>query len=297
MKSTLLADLWLIGWFDVRESLRSRRALTLVGLYLLVATLSAYLFVSAVKALESQLAAATGDAGSAATQMALGLARSEGYHKLLSVFTLGDVQKASYLAGLPPMGLFMVLAMLTLIPWMVALTASDQVAGDLHLRTVRFVALRASRGAFVLGKLLAQVLLIGAVTVGAFVPAIFFGQKDLQSFDASATLLFLLTTAPALLAYAFAFLGLTSLASQLVGTPGRARALTLGLFALLWLAGLPEPSTHTIVGALAYLSPWQLKMGFLAPEAGGRNLTLALALGYGALFTGLGYLTFRRRDL
>ena len=137
----------------------------------------------------------------------------------------------------------------------------------------------------------------GAVTIAAFVPAIFFGQKDLKSFDASATLLFLLTTAPALLAYAFAFLGLTSLASQLVGTPGRARALTLGLFALLWLAGLPEPSTQTIVGMLAYLSPWQLKMGFLAPEAGGRNLTLALALGYGALFTGLGYLTFRRRDL
>ncbi len=297
MKSTLLADLWLIGWFDLRESLRSRRALTLVGLYLLVATLSAYLFVSAVKALESQLAAVTAGAGDATAQMALGLARSEGYHKLLSMFTLGDVHKASYLAGLPPMGLFMVLAMLTLIPWLVALTASDQVAGDLHLRTVRFVALRASRGAFVLGKLLSQVLLIAAVTLAAFVPAIFFGQKDLKSFDASATLLFLVGTAPALLAYAFAFLGLTSLASQLVGTPGRARALTLGLFALLWLAGLPEPSLQSPIGVLAYLSPWQLKMGFLGPEASGRNLTLALALGYGALFTALGYLTFRRRDL
>ena len=132
----------------------------------LVATLSAYLFVSAVKALESQLAATTGDAGSVAAQMALGLARSEGYRKLLSMFTLGDLQKAGYLAGLPPMGLFMVLAMLTLIPWMVALTASDQVAGDLHLRTVRFVALRASRSAFVLGKLLSQVLLVAAVTSG-----------------------------------------------------------------------------------------------------------------------------------
>lgn len=297
MKTTLLIDLWLIGWFDVRESLRSRRALTLVGLYLLVATLSSYLFVSAVQALESQLAAVAGDAGSAAAEMALGLARSEGYRKLLTMFTMGDLHKAGYLAGLPPMGLFMVLAMLTMIPWMVALTASDQVAGDLHLRTVRFVALRASRASFVLGKLLSQVLLIGAVTGAAFVPAIFFGQKDLKSFDASATLLFLVSTAPALLAYAFAFLGLTSLASQLVGTPGRARALTLGLFALLWLAGLPEPSTRTALGVLAYLSPWQLKMGFLGPEVSGRTLTLALALGYGALFTALGYLTFRRRDL
>ena len=51
----LLRDVWLIGWFDVREALRSRRALTLVGLYLFVATLAAYAFVRAVEAVEAKL--------------------------------------------------------------------------------------------------------------------------------------------------------------------------------------------------------------------------------------------------
>ncbi len=297
MKTTLLADLWLIGWFDVRESLRSRRALTLAGLYLLGSTLAAYLFVSAVHAVEAQLAASIPANSALSAELALGLARSEGYRKVLHLLTFGDSRKADYLASLPPMGLFVTLAMMTMIPWLVALTASDQVAGDLHLRTVRFVALRASRSAFVLGKLLSQVLLVAAVTIGAFFPALLLGAKDLQSFDVGATLRFLAATAPSLLAYAFAFLGLTSLASQLCSTPGRARALTILLFALLWLAGLPEPGTESALGVLAYLSPWQLKMGFFAPDAAQRWLTLAWAVAYGAAFTALGYLVFRRRDL
>lgn len=300
MKSTrasgLLADLWLIGWFDARESLRSRRALTLVGLYLLVATLSSYIFVSAVRAVESQIAAAAKTA-SVSAEVALGVARSQGYRQILDLLTFGDSRKAAYLASLPPMGLFVAVAMLTMIPWLVALTAADQVAGDLHLRTVRFVALRASRAAFVLGKLLAQVLLVGAVTALSFVPAVLLGVKYLQSFDLNATLLFLAATAPALLAYAFAFLGLTSLASQLSSTPGRARALTIGLFALLWLAGLPVPGTESVLALVAYLSPWQLKMGFFAPDAAARTGAIGLALAYGAVFTTLGYLAFRRRDL
>lgn len=297
MNSTLLGDLWLIAWFDVRESLRSRRALTLVGLYLLVSALASYLFVSAVRAVEGQLAAITAESPSLSAEMALGLARSQGYRKILDLITFGDTRKAEYLASLPPMGLFVTLAMLTMIPWLVALTAADQVAGDLHLRTVRFVALRSSRGAFVLGKLLAQVLLVAVVTIGAFAPAMLLGARSLQSFDVGATLIFLAQTAPSLLAYAFAFLGLTSLASQLSSTPGRARALTIGLFALLWLAGLPEPGTDTVTHVLAYLSPWQLKMGFFAPNAAQRLTTLGLALGYGAVFATLGYLAFRRRDL
>lgn len=293
----LLRDVWLIGWFDVREALRSRRALTLVGLYLFVSTLSAYSFVRAVEAVESKLAALSAEAGAGGAVAMVGLAKSEGYRRILEALTLGDGGQAAYLASLPPMGLFVVMVMLTLSPWLVALTAADQVAADLHFRTVRFVVLRTSRGAFVLGKLWAQVLLVATVTLAALLPALGLGSRYLQSFDAPATLSYLAGMAPALLAYAFAFLGLTSLASQLTTTPGRARALSIGLFAGLWLLGLKTPSLDSPLGVLAYLSPWQIKMSLLAQPWSGRGLAVALSLLAGSAFTGLGYLMFRRRDL
>lgn len=293
----LLRDVWLIGWFDVREALRSRRALTLVGLYLFVSTLSAYSFVRAVEAVESKLAALATEAGSGNATMMVGLARSEGYRRILEVLTLGDGKQAAYLAAQPPMGLFVVMVMLTMSPWLVALTAADQVAADLHFRTVRFVALRTSRAAFVLGKLWAQVLLVATVTLAALLPALGLGIRYLQTFDAPVTLAYLAQMAPGLLGYAFAFLGLTSLASQLTTTPGRARALTIGLFAGLWLLSLKTPSPGSALGLLAYLSPWQLKMTILAGEWSERGPAIALALLAGGAFTGLGYLIFRRRDL
>lgn len=294
---TLLRDVWLIGWFDVRESLRSRRALSLVALYLFVSTLSAYAFVRAVQTAESKLAAIAAEASPDQSALVLGLARSEGYRRILETLTLGDSKLASYLASLPPMGLFVTLVMLSMIPWLVALTAADQAAADLHFRTVRFVVLRTHRAAFVLGKLLSQVLLVAVVTGAALLPSLGLGAYYLQSFDGLATLAFLSQVVPSLLAYAFAFLGLTSLASQLSGTPGRARALTLLLFFLLWLAGLTSPSSSTVLGLLAYFSPWQLKMRLIAQEWSLRSLAIGQALAFGFAFTALGYLIFRRRDL
>ena len=88
-----------------------------------------------------------------------------------------------------------------------------QASVSLHGATSPFSTAVLSDGG---GRFRFSKLAAGQYTLAAFVPAIFFGQKDLKSFDASATLLFLVETAPALLAYAFAFLGLTSLASQLV---------------------------------------------------------------------------------
>lgn len=294
---TLVRDVWLIGWFDLREALRSRRALTLVGLYLFVSTLASYAFVRAVEAVEAKLAALASESGGDKATLLVDLARSEGYRRILEVVALGDGKKAAYLASLPPMGLFVTMVMLTLIPWLLALSAADQVAGDLHFRTVRFVALRTSRGAFVLGKLLSQVLMVAVVTLASFVPALLLGAKYLHSFDVMTTVWFLVSIAPALLLYAFAFLGLTSLSSQLVATPGRARALTLLLFIALWLLGLPTPGTGGVLALVSYLSPWQLKMALLSEEWLPRGAAMAQALAFGAAFTGLGYLAFRRRDL
>src|SRR5690606_32818184 len=100
------------------------------------------------------------DAGEqVAAGAAVGIAQDQGYSALLLLVAGGDSLIAAHLATFPPIVLIFAWFSLGFLPWLIALTSYDLIAGDLHLRTVRFVALRTSRGAFVLGKLLSQLLL------------------------------------------------------------------------------------------------------------------------------------------
>jgi hypothetical protein len=56
---------------------------------------------------------------------------------------------ANHLATYPAMVLIFAWTSLAFLPWFIALTSYDQIAGDLHLRTIRYAALRTTRGAYV----------------------------------------------------------------------------------------------------------------------------------------------------
>ncbi|HEY8375516.1 MAG TPA: ABC transporter permease subunit, partial [Nannocystis sp.] len=183
------------------------------------------------------------------------------------------------------------------LPWLIALTSYDLVAGDLHLRTIRFVALRTSRGAFVLGKLLAQVLLVALIAGLGMIPVLLIGAASLTRFDALDSALALLRTWPILALFAFAVLGPVALASQLVRSPSAARALAVVLLFALWLLSVYALLADPPLALLAYLTPFAYKKWFFHPDLWARSAAAAGCLALCAGYTWLGFQIFRRRDL
>ena len=292
-RGRLLRDVGLIAGFDLRESLRTRRALVLVLLYLLIAASASGIYVRIVSELQEGVAALPDVSGDPEAAAAMAMVQDQGYHLVLLFFAGGDAELANHLATYPAMVLIFAWISLAFLPWFIALTSYDLIAGDLHLRTIRYAALRTSRGAYVLGKLLGQAALIAGVTGLGMLPVVVIGALYLPGFDIVGTLLALLTTWPITVLCALGFLGVVALASQLCKGPGAARAVAVGLLLVVWIFSvLPEPMTW-----LALLSPWHWKFGLFHPAIGQRLLAIGACLGLCAGYTALGYLRFRRRDL
>lgn len=299
--STFLRDALLIAGFDLRESMRTRRALVMALLYLLVSAISSYIYVQVIKVAEEATAEMIGTMADAGEKMAasaaVGLAQDQGYQALLLLVAGGDTHVAAHLATFPPMVLIFAWFSLGFLPWLIALTSYDLVAGDLHLRTVRFVALRTSRGAFVLGKLLSQLLLVALIAGLGMVPVLLIGASYLQRFDILANFLALLRTWPILALFAFAVLGPVAFASQLVRGPGAARALAIVLLFALWLVSVWTLLSGPPLSVLGLATPFPYKTWFFHPDLSTRLLATLGCVALCAGYTWVGYQIFRRRDL
>jgi len=281
-----LRDATLVAGFDLRESLRTRRALVLVLLYVLITSAASYVYVRIVATMDNFAALVVGEDATDVMQ-------DEGYQQMLLFFADGDASLATHLATYPAMVLLFAWVSLAFLPWFIALTSYDQIAGELHLRTIRYAALRTSRGAFVFGKLIGQAALLVGVAGLGMIPVVLIGAIWLPNFAALATITALLSTWPITVVCALGFLGVVSLASQLARSPGAARAIAVGLLFAAWLLSIQS-------GAFAWLgvlSPWYWKPGLFQPAIVDRLIGVAGCLGLCAGYTVLGYLRFRRRDL
>lgn len=285
---TFARDAALIAGFDLRESLRTRRAIVLVLLYVLIAGIASGVYVSVMREIDQTAAVVLAD-----HEDQLVAVKDQGYRSVLLFFADNDHALADHLATFPAMVLLFAWVSLAFLPWFIALTSYDQVAGDLHLRTIRYVALRTTRAAYVAGKLAAQAVLVAGVAALGMLPVLVIGALYLPHFDFLATFTSLVSTWPITVICALGFLGIVSLASQLCRTPGTARAATVGLLILVYTL-----ATHPTTGPLfAVLSPWHWKPGLFHPDIPTRLLSVAACLGLCVGYAALGFLRFRKRDL
>lgn len=289
LPSSFARDAGLVAVFDLRESLRTRRALVLVLLYLLIAGAASGIYVRIVREITQRMDTLDVQGGMASASAM----QDEGYHMMLLFFAGGDGVLADHLATYPAMVLIFAWTSLAFLPWFIALTSYDQIAGDLHQRTIRYAALRTTRGAYVTGKLLGQAALVAGVAGLGMLPVVIIGALYLPNFAAIATITALLSTWPITVVSALAFLGVVSLASQLCRSPGAARAAALGLLLLVWILSLQSG----VWAWLGVLSPWYWKPGLFQPGLLDRLVAVLGCLGLCAAYTGLGFLRFRRRDL
>jgi ABC-2 type transport system permease protein len=221
-------------------------------------------------------------------------------------FLVGEDGAAlQHLSELPLLVPLVFRATLFFLPLFIALLGYDQLSGEVSTGSVRYLAVRSRRGSIVVGKFLAQALVMGAllalVLLGLFVA----GAGLRPGLDpvgyAAAAGRFWVGGAT----FAFGYLALTALSSALTSGPGSSLLLNVGALFGFWLLdaiGGRAALLHRMGGvaswteALRWLSPSAYASGLLGSSAA--LLTSAAAYGtFGALFLAAAWLVFRARDL
>jgi ABC-type transport system involved in multi-copper enzyme maturation permease subunit len=321
---TPLRDIGLVAGFELREMLRSRRAIAIIALYLLMAALTSYLFVSAMENIQAAVnnpAALVAPPGrgegpgrpggrrgpviapSPADKPSQGILTARGSLFNRVIFSqVADPNAREFLERQPPVVLFFVLTSFVFFPLLIMITSAEPVAQEHQSRGIRFVAMRTGRAEFALGKTLGQAALLALATLLAGLLSLSIAAWKLSDFAWGAGLESLLVFWPRLFGFGLPFLGLAMLCSMNAGSAMVARvtgfAGLAGLFVVHQLADkYAESSFGPVLRVLDFLAPYSHQDDFWLPswnDCGPQMLVLTgLALGY--VCTGLVF--YLRRDL
>ncbi len=323
---TPFRDICLVAGFELREMLRSRRAVFVIALYLLVAALFTYGFVQVLERVnevaKNPAALVTGSnpsangpggrgrnrgpvfAPSPADKPSQGILVTPNSPFSRLIFSgVQDPATKDFLVRQPPIVLFYTLASLFFTPLLILLTTSETIAQEHQSRGARFIVLRTGKLEFALGKLAGQGLLMALVTLLAGGMCLVIASWKLSDFELGPAISSTLIFWPRIVAYGLPFLGLAALCSMNSSAAIAARGFAvfgLGtLFYLHYLAGLATDQSvlTNVLGALDYLTPFSHWADLWNASAAQVWNAMMLLAGLGVLYTGIGLVFYRRRDL
>lgn len=228
-----LRDALVVARFDLGESLRSRKALIFLALYVAGAIAAVALFTEVLQDVEEQLAeqllvARTEQPGSL-TQAVMESPELLGVVSRL----VRDEALARTLLSMPPIALVYHWVALAFAPAFVALTSSDAISAELASGSVRYAIARTDRTAWAVGKLIGQAALLAVGLALGALGAWVTGWIQLASFEPALSAFWLARYAFTAFLFAFAHLGLVMGLSQMTRSVPWSRA--LGLLALVGL--------------------------------------------------------------
>jgi len=298
-------DVLMVMRFELIESLRTRRVLFLMLLFLIGGGISAWGFARLVgeaeRAAAEVLAAPTTERPGASLDR---LRQTPMYRDILKGM-VDDPEAAKSLEALPP--LVLVFAWLTMMfaPALVLLGASDSVAEEVASRGVRYSLLRTGRSEYVLGKFCGQLLLLGVVVGLSGLTFFVISWFSLVSLPVQATVLGMLRFWPWIVLDVLPYLGLAFLASMIARGAASARIYAvLGAIGLAIVHALARwswlrhgPIASALLDLVDYLTPLPRGYGVLAPLGTTLLRSAAMCLGLTAVYLGGGLALFRRRDL
>jgi ABC-type transport system involved in multi-copper enzyme maturation permease subunit len=286
----LLKDVWLIARFDLVTAIRTKRALLAILVYALGAFLTAAALVQIDAKIGDRLELVKSMANVSVPLKVEGQAdQSTSVVKALSFLVGGDEDLVLHLLQIPLVVLGFFWTTLTFLPFLIALVSHDLVNIEVRNRSARFILLRTSRAALLLGKTVSHLLLFLSVTVVSNLVLCAYAWNASPSFDLWITsrllLRFWLLTIP----YGFCFLALTALVSSLVD--GGAASLAANAIALIAISMLSMNDT------IGLLSPSFYKLGLWSPRFLDVLGSSAAFLVFGTLFLSGAYARLRGRDL
>lgn len=234
--------LWAIARHELTDSVRSRRVIVLILLYVAGSMAATLLFVNILQKIERQVADGLGVAVAAgAGNVTSALWKSDAFRRVLTGLA-GDRELAERLLDIPPCGVFYGWLVFAFTPALVMLTSTTRIAEEIWSGSARYVLFRASRLQWCLGKFVGQAIqLLGALLLSA-AGAWLVSWLRMKSFDPDATAWAMLLFAVRAWVYSLAFLGLALAVSQWCAAPNL--ALALGFLAMIVMAVLTGVAEH-----------------------------------------------------
>lgn len=286
----------LVATFDLLESLRSRKAVVLLLLYLAGALGGSALFIRLLHAIQERLREQFGEAGTMEALMeSPAMARAVGE-------LAGDPDTAAAIVAIPPLALFYAWLALNFVPLLVLFTSSDAISGELATGSVRYSLFRVDRASWAVGKLLGQTCLMAlGVLIGALGCWVL-GAIWLDGMPLGKTAWWLLRMAARSIVYGFSYLGVAMCASLLTRTNARARGLALLMMFLCSLVGgifQAQPvvkSSPELFGALQKIFPNGHSLALWHPGLFERGTAMVALVAIGLAYFALGYWRFTKRD-
>lgn len=292
----------IVARHEVADSVRSRRVLVMVLLYLAGSIAATAIFISVLQKIEGQLVTSLGIAPSGRTgNVTATLWKSDAFRQIL-VHLMGDRALAESLLAIPPLGLFYGWLSFAFAPLLVMLTSSTRVSEEIWSGSVRFVLFRIPRLQWVFGKFAGQsVQLFGALLLSA-AGAWFTGLFRMHSFEPAATAQAMLLFSVKAWIYSLAFLGLATAISQFCAGPNLAVA--MGFLALIGMSIVSGVSEHfagdglrRIWDAVNVVTPESHRMNLWWGDASHFAPAVVFLLTLSVLYLLAGYARFSRRNL
>lgn len=285
-----LAETVVVFAHEVRRSLRSAKALVLLILYGLASALSGLVFVGATRKIQENLAAITG--GTPIPPETMMEMKMGG----LSVLFGKDPALLQSLAEIPLIVIFFFKFAVFFLPVLIILMGFDQLSGELSSRSIRYVALRAHRGALIVGKVAAQAAVLFALTALVNVALFAYAAATTEGFALASGALAMARFWLLGLVYASAYLGLCSLCSSLFRTPVFSLLTSLCALFVFWLLALVARFQPDL-SFLAYVVPSHYEEGLVHPKLLHALPSVGAYAAFAAVFLGLSWLRLRSRDL
>ena len=296
-----IRTVFVVAHFDFFESIRSRKAVALLAIYLLGATAGTALFTRVLAGVEATVAGELGRPPEGTGALADAVLESESFRQVV-VWLVGDEAVAGVVTSMPPLAMFYGWMSLTFVPLFAVLFSCDAISSELASGSVRFALLRVDRLSWAIGKLGAQGLLMAAGLLASAAVVFLLGALWLDRFAAAENGLWLARLATRSWAYGFAYLGLATAVSQIRRTPSGAHALGLVSLAVVSAVGsflggeFASERWPGVAPALFELFPAAHALDLWRPDAADRLGAISILLAIGVGYFALGHMFFSRRD-
>jgi ABC-type transport system involved in multi-copper enzyme maturation permease subunit len=274
----------LVAAFDFLESLRSRKAIALLVLYVAGSAGATGIFISLLNKVQANLPVAPEEL----LKMASGL--------------IGNPDVAKEILTIPIVALFYGWVALTFVPLLVVLTSANAIAGEVATGSARFALFRCHRLAWIGGKAIGQTALMLFGILAGGLASFFIASAFAWGYPPAAGAYWTVLLSVRAASYGAPYLALTLACSQMTRSASWSRALSLLAAALVAIGGNVLQSSSVerlapvVVDGLRLLVPRTYWLDLWRPQLGPRAMAMLALVGLSLLYFAVGYLVFRRRD-